>query len=70
VSTFPSALAAPSITGQGTIRDIFTVRDITRRGTIGGLPGTSTTVIPIGIAGTGGIAAGITIEILSCELLG
>ena len=70
MSTFPSALAAPSITGQGTIRDIFTVRDITHRGIIGGLPATSTTGIPIGIAGTGGVATGTIIEILGCELLG
>jgi len=65
----PSAWVARYITGRDIIRGIFTGRDITHRGIIGGLPATSTTGIPIGIAGTGGIAAGTIIEILGCELL-
>ena len=56
----PSALAALSFTGP----------DTTHQGTIGGLAGTSTTGTPIGIAGIGGIAVGIIIEIFSCEFLG
>jgi hypothetical protein len=66
----PSAWVAPYITDRDIIRAIFTVRDITHRGIIGGLPATSTTGIPIGIAGTGGVATGTIIEILGCELLG
>ena len=65
----PSAWVAPYITGRDIIQGIFAGRVITHRGIIGGLPATSTTGIPIGVAGTGGIAAGTIIEILSRELL-
>ena len=45
------------------ILDIFTVRDITRQDTIGGLPGMCITGILIGTTVTGGIVAGTGIEI-------
>lgn len=46
------------------ILDIFTVPDITRQVTIGGLPGMCITGILIGATVTGGIVAGTGIEIL------